>query len=453
MGLGKTLRDIKRRVAMELFEADVDENVAPSFVISKVHEPNAPKSIRVLSMNVWGIPVSPHVLERAAAIGRMLEARSTEFDIVTLQEVWHRREKNIILCAATRAGFGYSHYFHPAVGFPLPIGHDSFGTGLLILSKYRLSAAMYHPFLLTGRPYALHEADFIANKGVGLLRVHDGKGGEIADLYVTHLLANYNHLGKPGPGDTYMPHRAAQSYELSCFISETSRNDLVIVCGDFNSPSDCLVLDIVRELVSMRDAFHENDPTEAGLTFGTEDNKFSHGDHPMRMDYILFRTAAGSSWQLTDSGVFKGYFTTSCGEECPLSDHFGVHAAFALDPSTAPPTARSTSSNPIKCLRQVQDILTLGRNEIVALRITHLKRAAVGFIFVALATAVNVSQWGEVWSVWSRVLWYSGLTLCFLYALVERFVSPCMHLTLKKMLSSGEKTCAHLPEADATTLP
>ncbi|RHY18630.1 hypothetical protein DYB25_004848 [Aphanomyces astaci] len=424
MGLGQTLRNIKARVTMELFQIDVDEHVAPSFKGSKVHEPNAPKSIRVLSLNVWGIPVSPHVLERAAAIGRMLEARSGEFDIVTLQEVWHRREKNIILSAATRAGFGYSHYFHPAVGFPLPIGHDSFGTGLLILSKYRLSSAMYHPFLLTGRPYALHEADFIANKGVGLLRVHDGAGGEIADLYVTHLLANYNHLGKPGPGDTYMPHRAAQSYELSCFIAETSRNDLAIVCGDFNSPSDCLVLDIMRDLVDMRDAFHENDPTEAGLTFGTHDNKFSHGDHPMRMDYILFRTAPTSPWRLTDSGVFKGYFTTSCGEECPLSDHFGVHAAFALDTqsSTLPPFSPKINRS-IKCLRQVQDTLSQGRVEIIHLRIVHLKRAALGLALVALGGAVNVYQWGESWAVGTRVLWYFGLTLGLIYALVEYVVA------------------------------
>ena len=32
----------------------------------------------------------------------------------------------------------------------------------------------------------------------------------MADLYVTHLLANYNHLGSPGPGDLYLSHRAAQ---------------------------------------------------------------------------------------------------------------------------------------------------------------------------------------------------------------------------------------------------
>ncbi len=55
------------------------------------------------------------------------------------------------------------------------------------------------------------------------------------DFIITHLIANYNHLGKPGPGDRYLAHRAAQSYELARFVSSTSRNNLVVVCGDFNA--------------------------------------------------------------------------------------------------------------------------------------------------------------------------------------------------------------------------
>ncbi|KAF0694389.1 Aste57867_14729 [Aphanomyces stellatus] len=424
MGVGETLENIKNRVYMELFQIGLDDHVVPSFETTKVHATDgSPLTIRVLSLNVWGIPVSPYVIERATAIGRMLEAKSDEFDIVTLQEVWHRREKNIILKAATRAGYGYSHYFHPAVGFPLPIGHDSFGTGLLILSKYRLSSAMYHPFLLTGRPYALHEADFIANKGVGLLRVHGPSGAQLADLYVTHLLANYNHLGKPGPGDTYLPHRTAQAYELACFIAETSRNDLVIVAGDFNSPSDCLVLDVVRELVSMRDAFREHTNDDAGLTFGTDDNQFSHGDHPMRMDYILFRTAPTSSWQVTDSGVFKAFFTNSAGDDIPLSDHFGVRAAFALDPSTAAPPPPATTSAPLRCLRQVQDSMRLGRHEIIGLRIVHLQRAALGALVLACSVTWNVVHFADVWSLPSLVAWYVFITAALLYALFEYVVA------------------------------
>ena len=140
MGVVETVHNIRSRVLLELLAVGLEEEPSPPF-----HQPTpigatpapAPTKIRVLSMNVWGIPVTPYnATERAQAIGAILEEKAKDWDIITLQEVWHRREKRIIVHAALRAGFAYSHYFHPAVGFPLPIGHDSFGTGLLVLSKF-----------------------------------------------------------------------------------------------------------------------------------------------------------------------------------------------------------------------------------------------------------------------------------------------------------------------------
>ena len=83
------------------------------------------------------------------------------------------------------------------------------------------------------------------------------------------------------------------------------------------------MLKIVRDLVALRDAFtdnHKNKDCE-GLTFGTDDNEFSAGEFPMRMDYILFKS---QRWALHDSNVYKEFFTNTKGDELPLSDHFGV---------------------------------------------------------------------------------------------------------------------------------
>jgi sphingomyelin phosphodiesterase 2 len=105
-----------------------------------------------------GLPISPKCTERAFEVGNLLQE---EWEVVVLQEIWHRRERNIIISAAEKAGFHYYHYFHPAVGFPLPIGYDSFGTGLLVLSKFPIIGVMYHAFSLSGRPYALHEVIYL----------------------------------------------------------------------------------------------------------------------------------------------------------------------------------------------------------------------------------------------------------------------------------------------------
>jgi sphingomyelin phosphodiesterase 2 len=390
-----------------------------------------------------------------------------------LQEIWHRRERNIVITRAQKAGFHYYHYFQPAIGFPVPLGADSFGTGLLVLSKYPIANAMYHSFQLSGRPYALHEADFIANKGVGLLRLQ--VPGDEIDLYVTHLLANYNELGEPGPGDRYLAHRVGEAYELERFIEATARNNLTLVCGDFNSPSDCMVLRIQRELRDLRDAFTDMNSHD-GLTFAAEDNKFSHGDHPMRMDYVLYKVAPSSqqhddeqSWSLVASDVFKGFFTDEQGEQFPLSDHFGVTAEFVFSKSPQPlkpcqqalgerskekespvssrslsiPTCETTTcvhcdeiktknqrmvdgkaasdglTVAARCLQDVQEALLEGRAEAAARRSQHLSRSAWSLMlsFALLAMHLFVVHL----TTWAWVVALLGFVYCILQYVIAFF--------------------------------
>ncbi|DBA04328.1 TPA: hypothetical protein N0F65_002090 [Lagenidium giganteum] len=405
--------------------------------------------LRILSLNAWGIPTAPKCTERAAEIASAIE----NYEIVVLQEIWHRRERSLIISRAYDIGFHYYHYFHPAVGFPLPMGPDSFGTGLLVLSKFPLVNVTYHSFSLSGRPYALHEADFVANKGIGLLRVQTPAGQ--VDLFVTHLLANYNHLGKPGPGDRYLSHRTSQAYELAQFINATSKSNFAVVCGDFNSPSDCLVLRITRDVCQLRDAFTDMNSSD-GLTFATEDNKFSHGEHPMRMDYILYKVSKQSSksprWQLTKSNVYKQFFTDDKGEKFPISDHFGVFAEFTfgttrrrpceqafgeaskekmsplskracqtttcahcdeLEPQTTP---AENTVNCIQCLEEVQKSLLSGRQDAMERRAGHLRRSAISFLAVLASLVLRLLL------LESNLFWVLILVLT-LHAVLEYILS------------------------------
>ncbi|RLN88884.1 hypothetical protein BBJ28_00017348 [Nothophytophthora sp. Chile5] len=435
---------IRRRVLLEVF--DLDPVVTPPPPRSPWPQWSASDwsdvQLRVLSLNAWGLPVAPQCTERAAEIANAIDS---DLELVVLQEIWHIRERNLIIARAQQAGFDYYHYFNPAVGFPFPLGPDSFGTGLLVLSKFPISSAMYHSFSLSGRPYALHEADFVANKGVGLLRV-ETPAGQI-DVYVTHLLANYNALGKPGPGDFYQSHRTGQSYELTKFIKATNRNALTIVCGDFNSSPDCLELRVPRQLLRLRDAFTDTNSSD-GLTFATEDNKYSHGEHPMRMDYVLYKVdkqpKGESDWHLVASSIFKGFFTDARGENTPLSDHFGVKAEFVFseprphvceqqegfdvvstaeatspsaktagerlcptttcphcDEQDAPQSDKEHADADADCLREVQEMLLAGRDEAIAARRTRLWCAVASFVaalgvLVAHMTSVVATKWSWV---------------------------------------------------------
>ncbi|GAB9464787.1 Sphingomyelin phosphodiesterase-like protein [Globisporangium polare] len=484
MGVLEVVRRIRQRVLVEMLDLD------------PIAEPPAPRAdwpqwtnndgggddsgkdvkIRVLSFNAWGLPVAPKVTERAVEIANAIEG---DFEIVVLQEIWHRRERNLIISRAEQAGFHFYHYFNPAIGFPVPLGHDSFGTGLLVLSKFPIVGVLYHSFALSGRPYALHEADFVANKGAGLLRVQT-PAGQI-DLYVTHLLANYNALGAPGPGDRYLPHRTGQSYELARFIAATNKNELTIVCGDFNSPSDSIELRIPKELVHLRDAFTDMNSHD-GLTFATEDNKYSFGDHPMRMDYVLYKTLKQQSqtqsstkkkdersWQLVGSDVFKGFFTDERGEKTPLSDHFGVKAEFVFGAHRPQPCeelsggemdATSSSSSglsseggddarscltttcvhcdevegtkylansfphSVKVLQEVQQLILQGRARAIMRRSGHLRRSglsflAVLFIIVARLVYLNTSLWSWLAIMGLTIVGLSEYILAFFFVTLE----------------------------------
>lgn len=429
---------IRQRVLLEVFNLDPVATPAPSRAEWPLwtDQDKQHVKLRVLSLNAWGLPVAPKCTERAAKIA---SAISSDFELVVLQEIWHMRERNIVISKAQKSGFHYYHYFNPAVGFPFPMGADSFGTGLLVLSKLPISNALYHSFSLSGRPYALHESDFVANKGVGLLRV-ETPAGQI-DVYVTHLLANYNVGGKPGPGDFYRGHRTGQSYELTQFISATNRNDLTIVCGDFNSSPDCLELKVPKQLLSLRDAYTDTND-EDGLTFASPDNKYSHGEHPMRMDYVMYkiekRAKGDSDWHLEGSSIFKGFFTDARGEKTPLSDHFGVKAEFTFseprphvceqqegyavvssddvdaserscptttcahcDENGVEPSDVDKAAADAACLEEVQEMLFVGRNQAITARHIRLRRAAAFFVaalavFVTHIMSIVVSRWSWV---------------------------------------------------------
>ncbi|EGZ10082.1 sphingomyelin phosphodiesterase-like protein [Phytophthora sojae] len=436
---------IRQRVLLEAFNLEPVATPAPSRAAWPVWTEQDKQSVRlrVLSLNAWGLPVAPKCTERAAEIA---SAISSDYELVVLQEIWHLRERNLVIAKAQQSGFHYYHYFNPAVGFPFPMGADSFGTGLLVLSKFPISSALYHSFSLSGRPYALHESDFVANKGVGLLRV-ETPAGQI-DVYVTHLLANYNAGGKPGPGDFYLWHRTGQSYELTQFIAATNRNKLTIVCGDFNSSPDCLELKVPRQLLNLRDAFTDTN-AEDGLTFASPDNKYSHGEHPMRMDYVMYKIdkqpKGASDWHLVKSSIFKGFFTDAHGEKTPLSDHFGVRAEFIFseprphvceqqergydvvstdevvspnatraaerscptttcahcDEKEAPQSEEDKAAADAACLQEVQNMLFVGRNEAIGARHTRLWRAVAFFVaalavFVTHMMSIVVSNWSWV---------------------------------------------------------
>lgn len=95
-----------------------------------VSSENGEFSLRVLTLNVWGLYFLKHIEMRIDAICERLR----DYDVVALQEVgrfsaefsvpqfpsqvWHSRERDILREAGRKFGLIYAHYFACGVGLP-----------------------------------------------------------------------------------------------------------------------------------------------------------------------------------------------------------------------------------------------------------------------------------------------------------------------------------------------
>ena len=298
-------------------------------------------TMRVLTYNTWGIPISPMATKRHEAIAEELfGGGESSFDLIAFQEVWHVRERDILINGATRAGLAHHHHFECGTGFPLWPGTG--GTGLLVVSRFPFQSVSYHRFTLSGRAYMVHEADHLAAKGVGFIRVTTPVCD--VDLYNTHLVAEYS--AKPeSEQDAYHAARVCEAFEMAQLIRNISSNaSFVLLCGDLNLNASSLAVRIARTLPGLRIA----GDMKLGSTFGTMDNCFSLDNDEMTLDYILWD--GGDGWSCTHSDVcrFKRIlagsekFAIPCDDDgkVALSDHWGVSATFIL---TGEATSRSCS--------------------------------------------------------------------------------------------------------------
>lgn len=230
-----------------------------------------------------GLPIAPHCTERLRAFGDSIFSQRDPPDILLLQEVWARKERLLLQAQARASGYHYFHYFHHAIGFPVPFGVDGFGTGLFVISKYPIVDSGFHHFSLTGgNAFYLHEADYVASKGVGLVRIKTPRG--LVDCYLTHLVSNYTSPDEPAGVDTYLSSRSGQAYELGKFIHLTRKSPLRIVAGDFNSSPESLCVELMTTVHDLTDV-----TTTSEVTFG--DNCFSQGEYVhlgRRGAFVLF---------------------------------------------------------------------------------------------------------------------------------------------------------------------
>jgi sphingomyelin phosphodiesterase 2 len=242
------------------------------------------------------------------------------YDIIVIQEIAHKDDIELITNLAFENNFIYSHYFMHGCGFPL--WESVAGTGILVLSKFKIMQSIYKQYSLNGRPYKFFHADYFGAKGVGLLYILINN--KILQLYVTHLHANYVDNIKSVKNnlqDEYRHHRISQIFELSQFIKITQTNNYMILCGDLNSDESInnynlssYGCSLISEITNMIDSL-ENSQL---FTFGEKYHI------KQRLDYIMSKNIKLISSNITD---IKYNYQNKINS---ISDHFGVEAIFLI---------------------------------------------------------------------------------------------------------------------------
>ena len=263
--------------------------------------------LKILSLNVWGVP---YVTDKRRRIRALCAALAhTDYDIICLQEVWDRKDLRAIITGAAAGGLTYHHYF----------ASQGYGSGLIVLSRYPIMKTAFHRFELDGSlggTWRLHH--YLASKGIGFARVQT-PGGEL-DVYNLHFVMQIE------PPDLHGPHRAAQAHALVQFIGVHTSENPVLVCGDFNMHPHQLPYDIVVTAATLRDAYVE--VNGAGDPTYIPENPYVKSP-PQRLDYVFVRDGAERRIN-TQQAVLDFKFIEDTNRRMAYSDHFGVGLSLSL---------------------------------------------------------------------------------------------------------------------------
>lgn len=183
--------------------------------------------MKVLFWNVWCLPQwftdgKYTSDQRAKLISRYLGG----YDLVLLCEAWTTSAKSVFL-KETLSDYPYRYTDNSA-------GLVSFGTGLMVLSKY--------PLKYTSQEIYNKAADFdwFSNKGVFGIQIDypSPKGNKLLTFFFTHMQATYNNSWPIfNYSSASQTARLYQTVQLSKFVNKTleeNKTTDVWLLGDFN---------------------------------------------------------------------------------------------------------------------------------------------------------------------------------------------------------------------------
>jgi sphingomyelin phosphodiesterase 2 len=325
--------------------------------------------LRVMSLNLWGLGFNISQ-DREARVRALGEAFSQlEADLFTLQEVWLESDQKYLIRQAEGAGLLYSHSFRSGI----------IGSGLVILSRYRIMEAQFRPYRLRSRPELLTQGDYYAFKGAAVARLATPYGP--IDCYNTHAIAQY----APDYQDELAAQRAANMYELGQFVNQYSHSTPAIVTGDFNVNPHQLGYRLLLGLTGLVDCYDALHPDDPSITFSLDNPYNSNYREPERIDYICVRS--GGRLGLTPQAAGVTLKQRPDYPYKPYSDHYAVQVDFDIELlMNQHPLPPREAAEELPLLQEFAKCLQTGLEQAMARKQRHLLHVGAA---LALSLALN----------------------------------------------------------------
>jgi len=301
----------------------------------------------ILTYNTWGLKVGPFSLakdihKRFKLLPEALNKLNP--DIILLQEVWRKKERNYLIDSLKAQGYSYCYFksaTHPILEYlKLNRLKSSFvGNGLLTLSKYPIhknssDALAFNHFT------ALKE--WFSRKGALYTPVTIDSVGTI-DIYNAHL-GSINYIKKKEIfSSAHQKKQTFQLKELITFIKRKSNQQSLIIGADLNisdvhkknnstwfPDANKDFQNFIREL-NLVDSFRQSNPDIKGSTFNSNTHYKNPDEGPeQRIDYILHRST-DNKFSLKSSRIVLNQPIGRVKRNINLSDHFGVLSEYFLN--------------------------------------------------------------------------------------------------------------------------
>ena len=131
--------------------------------------------------------------------------------------------------------------------------------------------------------------------------------------------------------DENQSHRVCQAFQLIQFV-KSHHPQIAIICGDFNCNPHSEPYNVITSYGQMQDGWLQlaGEETDGGITLNRPENVYRKlHEVPMRIDFVFYATAPGSSSALKCQSceVTMGQIP---GTKICFSDHNGLYAEFEI---------------------------------------------------------------------------------------------------------------------------